>query len=751
MGLFSRKTIISVASVIYPMGETGDAIPDVVKANVITAGLQHRSVPGAIRASILDGVGVKLAQGFSYARTKYYAGMPKGLPTAYNEKDDRALELLLKENLSKTYPSNVVDILSVTVKYDDDFLSVAQNQVMADWDYDFDNDETLSANGDVQVGASVVMSGPFYDWTEEALHGTDVNYHLVFTNPDDSVVEVDEWYPASIFEGHEQRVPRVLADYTLDGSPQITFTYRYGGTDPRLNLYLRQLLTHESGTFPAIVLKKNNVYLDDNRFTGSDWKTSSAWRTSKQYGNRMKIDIQTIIDKIKDNADQGDIDYAFIQPGVILTSTTQAAKQYFFNYFYNLYNVHPDNKPAYDDWYLKASHSLHSTVKRQLAENCPAQSFRIYDPDNQANSVDMEIAWRYMTYEVKTGTLTDEYEHECGPQELVESWYITRTIFKEKYDVTKFYLRKRLTSTTYAELCIVGLWHENYVYKGHSVQSGVWDMFNTPDGDFGTGFIVPLDYGILISMGARDRLQLAQEAFHLVFNCYVARKQKWYETGIFRVILVIISAVIIYFSAGTLSGFVSGLFTYFNAALVVTLGATLAAAVAALITALIVAVVYVGISFVAKETGKWAAEHWGAAWGAIVQIAVTIALSYGVGQLPGMPAIPPSTLADSVLMSGSYILSAMSAYTEYEYVALKNEIKTWQDYATGEDNPLKQVEDLMKEMFPDLTFAQQALLPHPESMEEFLGRTLTLVDGLTNRLFTPVHDMVELTLTPRLP
>jgi hypothetical protein len=84
-------------------------------------------------------------------------------------------------------------------------------------------------------------------------------------------------------------------------------------------------------------------------------------------------------------------------------------------------------------------------------------------------------------------------------------------------------------------------------------------------------------------------------------------------------------------------------------------------------------------------------------------------------------------------------------------VALKNEIKTWQDYATGEDNPLKQVEDLMKEMFPDLTFTQQALLPHPESMEEFLGRTLTLVDGLTGRLFTPIHDMVELTLTPRLP
>lgn len=747
MGLFSRKTTISVASVIYPMGEVGDDIPDVVKAGVITAGLQHRSVPAAIRSSILDGVGVKLSQGFSYARTKYYAGMPKGLPANYSERDNRTLEILIEEHLRDIYPSNVVDVTSNSVIYEDDFKTVMQNQVTADWDYDWYEDETLSANGSVQAGASLVATGPFYDWYELG-HGDDVNYHLVFTNPDSSVVEIDEWYPATLFNGREQRVPRVMADYTLDGSPQVSFSYRYGGTDARLNLFLRQLLTHESGTFPAIVLKKNNVYLDDNKFTGSDWKTSAAYRTSKQYGDRMKIDIVNVLEKVKENESEGDIDYCFIQPGVILASTTQVAKQYFWNYFFNLYTIHPNNKPAYDTW---LSQCIGHIVARNKAENCPAQSFRIYDPDNQANSVDMEIAWRYMTYEVKSGTLAEEYEHQCGAQEIIFTEWQSRIRVKEEYDVTKFYLRKRLTDTTYAELMIVGLWHENYVYKGHSVQSGVWDMFNDPEGDFGTGFIVPLDYSIFITLGARDRLQLAQEAFHIVFNCYVARKQKWYETGFFKFILVIISAVIIYFSAGTLSGFVSGLFAYLNAALVIVLGATLAAAVAAVLTALIVTVIYVGISFVAKEAGKWAAEHWGPAWGAIVQIGVTIALSYGVGQLPGMPAIPPSTLADSVLMSGSYILSAMSAYTEYEYVALKNEIKTWQDYATGEDNPLKQVEDLMKEMFPELTFTQQALLPHPESMEEFLGRTLTLVDGLTGRLFTPIHDMVELTLTPRLP
>lgn len=749
MGLFSRKTIVSVASVIYPMGETGDAIPDVVKSAVITANLQRRSAAQAIRASILDGVGIKLAQGFNHARQSYYAGLPTGLPTNYALRDNRTLELLIEEHLRRTYPSNVVDVTSNSVSYEDDYVTVVRNEIAALYDYDWFEDETLSATGPVQVGASLVMTGPFYDYQDEGGHLDDIGYHLVFTNPDATIVAIDEWLPQSIFTGHEQRVPRVVATYTLDGSPEQTFSYRYGGNDARLNLFLRQLTNNESGTFPAIVLKKNNIYLNDNRFTGSPWETSSAYLTSKSYADRMKIEIDDVIQLIRDNPSEGDIDFAFIQPGVILSSTTEVAKKYLFHYFMNLYNTHPNNKPAYDAWVAQAAYPAHNSVKRNVAENCPAQSFHVFDPQALYNSVDIEIAWRYITHEIKTGSISG-YQSECGPQEIVRSRWQSKLTVIEDYDVTKLYLRRPLTDTTYEELCVVGLWHENYVYKGHSVQSGVWDMFNDPEGDFGTGFFLPLDYGIFLTLNARDRLQLGQEAFHMVFNCYVARKQKWYETGIFKIILVIVSAVIIYFSWGTLTSFVSGLYTALNAALVVVVGATLAAAIAAVLTAVIITAVYVGISFVAKEAGQWAAEHWGPAWGAVVQIGVTLALTYGAGQIPGMPTMPPATLADTVLRTSSFILAAMSAYTEYTYSALQDEIKTWQDYANADNNPLKQVNELLEEMFPDLTIAQQALLPHPESMDEFLGRTLTLTDGLTNRLIAPVRDMVELTLTPRL-
>lgn len=751
MGLFSRKTIISVASVIYPMGEVGDDIPDVVAANVITARMQDRSVARAVRTSILDGAGVKLSQGFSYAQNKYYAGLPTGVPTNYALRDNRTLEILIEENLRRSYPSLIVDVTSNSVTYEDDFKSVMKNEVATLYDYDWSEEETLSTTGLVQTGATITnIEGPYYDW-ESGIHLNEVGYTFTFVNPDTTVVLREEWFAESLFEGHSARVARVTAEYTLSGSLPQTFTYQFGGDDARLNLFLRQLTERQSGTFPAIVLKRNNVYLNDNRFSGGDWKTSNQYKTSRAYADRMKIDIDIVLEKIRENASEGDIDYAFIQPGVILTSTTQVAKKYLFNYFLNVFNNYPNNKPAYDSWVAQARFPQHATVKRNIAENCPAQSFRIYDPENEAGTVNMEIAWRYITYEEKPGSLT-EYEVQCGAQEIITSkWQGKPAIVPEDYDVTKLFIRKPLTAGTYAEICIVGLWHENYVYKGHSVQSGVWDMFNDPEGDYGTGFILPLDYGTFLTLGARDRLQLAQEAFHMVFNCYVARKQKWYETGFFKLVLVIISAIIIYFSWGTLTSFVSGLYAYLSATLVVVLGATLAAAVAAVLTAVIVTVVYVGISFVSKEAGQWAAEHWGPAWGAVVQIATAVVLTYGVGQIPGMPTLPPASLADTVLRTSSFILTAMAAYTDYTYSALKDEITTWEQYANASNNPLTQVNELLEETFPDMTIIQQAALPHPESMEEFLGRTLGLTDALTNRLTAPIRDMVELTLTPRLP
>lgn len=766
MGLFSRETTVYVSTVIYPLGEDPEKIPDLLKAAVITAGMRGASRSRAIDTAIFDGDGVKLHQAFQYAKRSYYGGLPTGYPTIGAAKDDRALELLCEEYLAGLHGVGVADVLTVAVEYGNNYETILRQQIETKYKYDFFEEEVHTS-----VFGIPVLSTLSYEVLEpdDLLHADELGWRLTFTKPDTTTVSFDEWYAESLFVGQDTRQNRIIMEVSLSGAPAVTKSYTEGGSDARLNIFLASQNAPVSGTFPAIVLKKpKQLYLDTNAFTGATgtdaWKLTPAWKTSKTYAKRMGLDLADIINTVRDNADQKQIDYAFIQPGTLINSPTTAAHEYHFNYFNRLRTTMPDNKPAYDAW-IAANGG--TTTKKNKAKNCPSQSIRILDPDNTKGSVNMEIAWRYINYEVKTGTLAKPYTIECGAKESIYTNFLDGKGSKNvRYDVTKLYIRKRLTDNTYGELCICGLWHQNYVYKNETVQSGVHEAFNNKEDDFGTGFIIPLEYEVFITLSGRERLQLSQEALHMVFNCYKVVKQKWYETGIFKIVMVIIAAVVIYFSAGTLTGFVTSLYgsvaatvgsvMFVNVAVLTITQLAIIAAVSALITATILAAMYMGISYAAREAGEYAAERWGPAWGAVASIVVTMALTWGIAQgVSGFTGVaPPPTpvsLTQQVLHAASFVLGGLSTYTGLAMEQLKEQTSEWNDYITSPNNPQAELEKLMKEYFPDMTEIQEAAFFAPrESMDVFLGRTLSLVDGLTYRLTMPITNLSELTLTPKL-
>lgn len=750
MGLFSRDEIITVASVIYPLGEEPDKIPDLLKAAVIRSGIQGTSRPEAIVKTVFDGGGIKLRQGYQYASRHYYIGLPQGITATNGDNDDLLLEMLCEEFLAGEYPTNDVDVIGVAVTHGSNFDTIARQQIEADYNYDFHAGGVHTAFGSVAFDAELAYEPIAAD---PIGHPGDYGYQLTFTNPDTSEVVITAWFDGDLFVNEDLVENRIVMVVSLDAGPAFTLSYAYGGGDARLNVFLRQLETPTSGTFPALVIKKNNKYLNTDDFLDEPWQTSDAYITTKSYARRLGLNVDDLLEMVENNPDEHKIDYAFVQPGTKINSPNQPVIEYHFNYFNRLRLVFPDNKPAFDAYRAASEHPPHSHVSMEKALNCPAQSFRIKDPDIAKQSVNMEIAWRYMTYEEKSGTLTDAYEIECGPQDLLTVRYTFvkgyRTV---DYDCTKLFLRKRLNDTTYAELMVAGLWHENYIYKGHSVQSGVWDAFNDPEGDFGTGFLIPLEYEVFVSLTERERLQLSQEAMHIIFNCYKVQKEPWYATGFFKFVLMVVAIVITVYSFGSMSGLVGGIYDAIYIALPIGISATLAFALAAILTSLVIGAMYAGVSYVAKEAGEWAAEHWGPAWGAVVQIATTIVLSYGIGMgLKGIGMnIPPTPLIQQVGNAASYVLAGLSSYTEMQMVELQEAQKEWHDYVSSPDNPLEQVNDLLEEMFPDMTLTQQAFFAPRESMDEFLGRTLSLVDSLTNRLTLPISHLSELTLTPRL-
>lgn len=758
MSVFSSDTDIYVSSVIYPLGEELDKIPDVVKANLIGAGMQSTSRSRAIKSSIIDGMGLKLRQAYAYAAKSYYAGLPEGIPLVRDEASHTLIRMLAEEYLTALHAPLPVSLLAVTVEYDSNYETIIHQQIETKYNYDFANRKVHTSVFGLPVNSTLQYIGLRAD---ETLHPGESGYRLTFTKPDTTTVTFDEWYSNTLFAGQDAIENRVFMIVSINGAQPTTTSYSQGGGDARLNLFLRDLTAPRSGTFPAIVLKKWNNYLNTNKFLTNTshpadwWKSQSAYRTSKVYGKRMNVDVDELIRVIKENPDHGEIDFAFIQPGTMINSPNQCAKEYHFDYFNRLRTLFPENKAAFDAWFAKTGATMNETE----ASTCPSQSIRFRDPDAVKHTVNMEMGWRYITYEVKSGTLAEPYVIECGPKDDIEidaqsfRGVLYLTVLK-RFQFTKLYLRKRLTESTYAELVVCGLWHENDVYEGTKVRSQIWDVFNDPEGDYGTGFIIPLEYEVLLGLSGRTQLQLAQEALHIIFNCYQVVKEKWYQTGIFKFVMIAFSVVVIVFTWGAAAPYVAALNGAISASLVgLGLTATVLAAVATVLTYLIVAAVVVAVQLVAKEAGEWAAEQWGPVWGAVVQVAVTIALTWGIGQLGQIylnVPVTPMTLTQQIMNTASLIFSTLSTYTQFEMQKIQEDYALWNAGADERESQMKELEKLWEENFPEMSLPAQMWFAPLEKMDDWLARTQSTGDTLVNRLIAPIEYLSEITLTPRL-
>lgn len=762
MGLFSRDEKVYVSSVVYQLGEELDKIPDVVKASIIGSKMKGENTTRSIKSAIIDGLGIKLRQAYAYAAKSYYAGIPLGLSRVSNGADAAVLEPLIKEWLPTAYPTG--ELKGFSLEYSNNYTAVLQQQIETKYNVDFYTDSVHTSVFGIPVDSTLELEALQDD---EINHPDEYGWRLVFTKPDTTIVTFDEWYSVTLFDDDDALIKwRIIMQVSIAAAPSVTVVYTDPGTSAQLNLFLRNSTTQRTGTFPGLVLKKGmtkknkgNAWYDDWKFysqfpiSESVWKATTKYKTTKGYARRLGVDLQGLKKAIKESPDEKEIDFVFVQPGTNIASPNQCAMEYHFNYFNRLRLSFPDNKPAFDAWLAKTG----SLMTKDEAKRCPSQSVRIRDPDNESKSVNMEIAWRYMTYEEKTGALSKPYEVEVtragdgGLKNIMFRW--GKGTKGVQYDFTKMYIRKRLTESTYAELMICGLWHENYVYDGKSVKSGVWDAYNDKDGDFGTGFIIPLEIEVFMTLSGREQLQLAQEALHIIFNCYQVVKEKWYETGIFKVFMVIIAIVVVVVSWGTLSGVVAGIYGAVTTALTgIIVSATVLAAVAALITALIVVAIVVGVQLVAREAGEWAAENWGPVWGAIVSIAVTVALTWGIGlglESIGI-AMAPMTLVQQVVMISSYALSALSTYTQFAMEELAAEKAKWDSGADARESQQQELERLWEENFPEMSLPAQMWFQPVEKLDDWLTRTLSSGDTLIYRLTAPIEYLSEMTLTPQL-
>lgn len=310
--------------------------------------------------------------------------------------------------------------------------------------------------------------------------------------------------------------------YTTDSGTTIIY-YQQNSGHPEYDSLFGSRIKLEGTYSPPIPFRIDNKFI-------SDYEDDSLYHLAKRAlvkalgGNNYK----RFEDKIRENDSIEDIDYAYFMLGVNLNTKTKEGREYLFKFFQNLY----ENQPA------------------DSKEN----SFFI-SSDNTANlSFNFIVEWDDSKHYFKTGKcvedakpgkyyITTETQGEWQEEEdgseagnMVPVWVVT-----EK----NVLFCKQITDSSYEVYEYCNLNHLNKIYKNHSVETLGYDAVNDSDP---SPFIVPIELTSWKELGLVKANTLAQEINQIIFNCYVTKKVRWYQTGFFQFISIVIQVVIAYFT-----------------------------------------------------------------------------------------------------------------------------------------------------------------------------------------------------------
>lgn len=436
-----------------------------------------------------------------------------------------------------------------------------------------------------------------------------------------------------LVRSRDYRIDTQERTLTVWGNPKI-FIYQTGVGGP-LDHLLSQYEVGD-GYFPLIPLRLNNEFIGESNYP--DLYESSK----KAYKKAFSSSIDELIDKIGDNAQVGEIDFAYVVFGVSLNTKENACKKYIYNYFHKLarigvvyppdingwesrYNAYTSDRHAWDTWV--ADQELTIDENGEISGGSinspripgfstpPSTNARIKTSDKVLN-FDMEIDWETVIETKGTGLAQPGIKP--GELSIIPTGHTTATFFhlfsNEREDLKRNELKIwwQLTADSWKCLTITGLVHKNHIWNGKSVEITSAEAFEDIDEENGeSGFVIPLHAQVFKEMSLVDATQMSTACTYLMFNCYQVVKKKWYQRGWFQVLIIIAIVVltILYPPAGGAAAIpgVLGTAGAVGAAIGLTgIAAIIAGLVANMIAAMILTrlVTYVAVEVLGEKIGQ---------------------------------------------------------------------------------------------------------------------------------------------------
>ena len=536
-------------------------------------------------------------------------------------------------------------------------------------------------------------------------------------------------------------------EVTLARASGNVFIYSHGSG----NAVLDEAFTPgtDAGTFfPYIPLRIDNVAVDEAHNPPIYGWSKRAYR--KVTGTNK---INNILKDLEENPDIGDIDYAYLVFGVSLNSIENSAKEYLYRFFKMLLDNGGGNDQIvtelaaqtaseqtlvnYGDWWSAQSNtssSLYGVVNRVIRTDTSLprlNSITIGSGNNPVMNYNITVSWNGIVEQFGSGLAK-------ANAKVGEVWVGTPPDTPSISGITFIW---QITATAWKAITVSGLTHTNRIYDGKTVNiSGAEALADIEE----SGFIIPMHVGVFRQMSLVSSTQLSTAAMYLVINTYQVRKKKWYESGWFKVFLVIVMIVIAVYTGGFSANGMGILGS--NAAVGSALG--LSGASAAIIGAAANAIAAaVLMSIIQKAAIKLFGEKWGLILGAIIGIGVSTFLMSG-GSFSKM--FSPQNLLKMTAAGGD-------AYKNYLIKKTGNVIRDSEKLMADYKKQMKEMnQKYMDEFGSDgrIILDPIALLERMddrntnfESTDQFINRTLLLGSDIVELSNNRVTEFTNISLT----
>ena len=535
-----------------------------------------------------------------------------------------------------------------------------------------------------------------------------------------------------------------------------SFRYEYASGNATLDAMFA-VPDNSSKFFPFIPIRLDNAFI-------SSTMPDKYALAKKAYKKVTGAKLDKTQAQIADNPDLGDIDYTYVVFGVALNVQEVACRQYLYQFFQSFCQS-PEATPArYEAWrsaFIAAGESYIAWQEWMNAGASGDQPVLLPYPDLPLSSVhimsaglpvmnfDMNIQWTDATEATGSGVLgtVGDLWWELGATEEFTPGYIVDGVLTyasapEKVETVK--LVWQYGPNAWRSMTIRGLRHTNRIYGGKAVEILAKDAIADPEE---SGFILPLHEDIYRSMNLVDGTQMCTASAFLVFNCYQVVKQKWYQTGLFQVIIVIIIVVIAiytgYFSAEG-AGLLGG-----NAVVGASLGFTGLAAVIVGAAANAIAAMLL-VTIIQKGSTLLFGDKLGTIIGFVASL---FAVQVGTAYMNGVSF--SASLGSLVRAENLLKLTAggINAYSQYMQAGVQETLQETQQITENYTATMDQIDQLTKQNLGnglanfnpmELTDAGQGYVAEPP--DAFLSRTLLTGSEIATMSIDMLTNFVDATL-----